>query len=76
MSSDDKESKTLKLPVKKLRLKPKQSGGLVLWRSRGKSIQIGDDIFITVLKTEDGQGARLRIQAPLSFNIRRVDQIG
>lgn len=55
--------------------KNRSKGGLVLWRSKGKTVQIGDDIFITLLSTNDHSGARLRIQAPDNMKISRLDQI-
>ena len=54
---------------------PSQKGGLVIWRSPGKTIKIGEDIYVTMLSHNDHSGAKLRIQAPSDVRISRVDQI-
>ncbi len=59
---------------KKSRLRASQ-GGLVITRHPGKSIQIGDDVFITFLSNDSEHGARIRVQAPRDMRIKRLDQI-
>jgi len=54
----------------------KKKGSLVITRLPGRSIQIGDDITITVLDTNRQTGARLRISAPLDVDIRRFFESG
>ena len=58
------------------RKKSKKKGSLVITRLPGRSIQIGDDITITVLDTNRQTGARLRISAPLDVDIRRFFESG
>ncbi len=50
----------------------KEMGNLVLNRSAGSSVKIGDDIVITYLGQDDNDTARLRISAPTDINISRV----
>ena len=50
----------------------KNRGSLVITLLHGRSIQIGDDITITVLDTNGQTGARLRISAPLDLDIKRI----
>ena len=54
----------------------KKKGSLVITRLPGRSIQIGEDITITVLDTNRQTGARLRISAPLDVDIRRFFESG
>lgn len=50
-------------------------GGLVLWRKTGETIQIGEDIFITVLSHNDHSGSRVRVVAPKNLRIERINEI-
>ena len=50
-------------------------GGLVLTRHSGKTLKIGEDIFVTFLGYDTHYGARLRIQAPQDYDISRITQI-
>ncbi len=45
---------------------------LVITRKKGESILIGDDIEVTVVKTEDGS-VKLSIQAPRNVTILRKE---
>ena len=54
----------------------KKKGSLVITRLPGRSVQIGEDITITVLDTNKQTGARLRISAPLDVDIRRFFESG
>jgi carbon storage regulator len=45
---------------------------LVLTRKKGESILIGEDIEITVMKTDDG-GVKLAINAPKNITILRKE---
>ena len=54
----------------------KKKGSLVITRLPGRSVQIGEDIIITVLDTNKQTGARLRISAPLDVDIRRFFESG
>lgn len=47
---------------------------LVLRRRPGEAINIGDDIIITVLTSDDG-GAKLAIEAPKSITILRSELV-
>ena len=51
----------------------KKTGAVILTRNQGQSIQIGPDIFITVLPNVH-QGTRLRVQAPRDVPITRIDR--
>jgi len=57
------------------KIKPSHKGGLVIWRSPGKTVKIGEDIYVTILSHNDHSGAKLRIQAPSDVRISRLDQI-
>ncbi len=46
---------------------------LVLTRSEGQSIVIGDDIVITVLRLQSGV-VRIGVEAPAEITISRADQ--
>jgi len=54
-------------------IKP-NTGGLVVWRKEGETIQIGEDIFVTVLSHNDHSGSRIRVVAP-DKRIERIDEI-
>ena len=54
----------------------KTKGSLVITRLPGRSVQIGDDITITVLDTNKQTGARLRITAPRNIDIKRFFESG
>lgn len=54
----------------------KKKGSLVITRLPSHSVQIGEDITITVLDTNKQTGARLRISAPLDVDIRRFFESG
>jgi len=54
----------------------KTKGSLVITRLPGRSVQIGDDIIITVLDTNKQTGARLRITAPRHIDIKRFFESG
>jgi len=54
----------------------KKKGSLVITRLPGRSVQIGENITITVLDTNKQTGARLRISAPLDVDIRRFFESG
>ena len=54
----------------------KATGSLVITRLPGRSVQIGDDITVTVLDTNKQTGARLRITAPRYIDIKRFFESG
>lgn len=45
---------------------------LILTRSTGKSLVIGDDVVVTVLGVKGGQ-VRIGIDAPLSIEVHRME---
>jgi len=46
---------------------------LVLTRRDGQGVQIGEDVFVYLLRGQDGE-ARVGIEAPRNVNIARVEQ--
>ena len=48
-------------------------GQLQITRRIGESVQIGDDITVTVIKNRHGSQVRLAIDAPESVNIVRTE---
>lgn len=46
---------------------------LVLTRRDGQGIQIGQDVYVYVLRGQDGE-ARVGIEAPRNVNIARVER--
>lgn len=49
--------------------------GLVLTRKRGEALKIGDDVYVTVDRVEDGS-VRLRVDAPRDVRILRLELLG
>jgi len=52
-----------------------KKGGLVLWRKTGETIQIGEDIFVTVLSHNNHSGSKIRVVAPKDKHIERIKEI-
>lgn len=50
-------------------------GNLILQRYAGESVQVGDDVTITVHEVS-GRGVRLAIEAPPSVKILRHELVG
>lgn len=50
----------------------KDLGNLVINRSPGLAVKIGNDVVVTYLGQDENNAARLRITAPKDLNISRV----
>lgn len=54
---------------------PKKHPGLVISRKIGESVQIGDHITVTIAPDSRYNRVKLRILAPPSYTIHRVEKI-
>ena len=53
----------------------KELGNLILNRSPGLAVKIGNDILVTYLGQDENNAARLRITAPKEISISRVKSV-
>lgn len=49
---------------------------LILQRKAGESLQIGEDIQVTVVSVDSGGRVRLAIEAPKTYSILRSELLG